>query len=362
MIFFTTSLRGGGAEKVMITLARAFAEDGYNISLVVLEFDGEYSTFLPDSINIEILRGPKLFPKIIGKFLAFVRLLGRSQAKLIFTTLPGGSIFCFFAWLLFGRGPKLVLREASTPSLILKRYGLFKSFLVPIILRFAYRSASAVIAPSAGSALDLSEFYGISLDSISIIANPVELEGLEFLETHSHPYFLEGGPVVVGIGRLDKQKRFSDLISAISLLHGRGILVKLIIFGDGPEKKSLLNQISAQHLTEYVDLPGFELNVLSALKSCDVFTLVSEVEGLPNTLLQALACRRQVVSTDCKSGPREILAGGEFGALVPVGDIDAIARAISEALFQKKEIDFDNALLPFRLNRIKAGYRKVFGV
>lgn len=345
---------------MLLDLAKEFSNRGYKISLCVLEFQGEYQAEIPSSIEVSVLTEGFFLRGLFGKLVGFIRFLKRKHPEVIFTTLPGGNLFCFVAWILTGCRSRLVLREASTPSIILKRYGVMKSLTVPILSCVAYRFASAIVAPSEGSASDISNFYGISRESISVIPNPIEPAELNLIDEHCHPYFKMSDPVIVGIGRLDKQKRFSDLIFALWLLHKQGTRARLLIFGEGPERQSLLQQVSSLGLTGFVDLPGYEINILGALKSCDVFALVSELEGLPNSLLQALACARPVVSTDCRSGPREILGGGRFGALVPVGDASAIARSINEALRLELEIDFGRALAPYSFARVIDLYEKVF--
>lgn len=349
------SLDGGGAERVLIDVSRMLANKQISVLIVAVNAGGVFRRLLPSSVSVISLGAEKFKCRWIGLLISVFRLrkILKSQApKSLLSTLPGGNIITFLAWLMSGKKSKFFAREASTPSVISRKYNFWKRQFTRAALRRVYLSATGVIAPSIGSANDLSLYYSITPDRISVLLNPIEEPNFDQLKIHGHPFFHAEDKVVIGVGRLDRQKRFSDLINAVAVLHKQGFLIKLLIFGDGPEKAALIDQAKMLNIGGYVDLPGFEEEIHRAISSSSVFVSCSELEGLPNSLLQALACRVPVVATDCQSGPREILCDGQFGYLVPVGDINRIAGAVKDALSGSKTIDFEKALTPFRASSV----------
>jgi glycosyltransferase involved in cell wall biosynthesis len=128
------------------------------------------------------------------------------------------------------------------------------------------------------------------------------------------------------------------LIEAFSRLP-KNVGAKLMILGEGSLRTHLQDLVHSLNLAESVAFLGFQANPFKFMKSCDVFVLSSNFEGLPNVLLQALACGAKVVSTDCNSGPREILEDGKWGQLVPVNDVEALTQAIVTAFDGDQLVD-----------------------
>jgi glycosyltransferase involved in cell wall biosynthesis len=133
----------------------------------------------------------------------------------------------------------------------------------------------------------------------------------------------------------------------------------LIILGDGEERQSLQKLIDSLKIRESIDMPGFVLNPYAFMKKASVFVLSSRWEGLPNALIQAMACGAPVVSTDCRSGPAEILDGGKYGRLVPVGDVEALADAIETTLKGDRRRPPASWLEQFSAGRVVRDYLKV---
>jgi glycosyltransferase involved in cell wall biosynthesis len=162
-----------------------------------------------------------------------------------------------------------------------------------------------------------------------------------------HPWFGPGQlPVILGAGRLTRQKAFPVLIRAFAEVRRRRA-ARLIILGEGEERPELEALVSELGLADDVALPGFRDDALACMASSAVFVLSSSWEGLPTVLIEALAAGTRVVSTDCPSGPREILQEGRLGALVPVGDAPALAKAIVEVLERPAVSPPAEALAPF---------------
>jgi glycosyltransferase involved in cell wall biosynthesis len=205
------------------------------------------------------------------------------------------------------------------------------------LLRRAYLTADAIVTASGGVADDLAAHAGIPRQRITTVYNPVVGPDL-LVNARSpvdHPWFAPGEPpVILGVGRLHPQKDFATLIRAFAALRSERPL-RLVILGagtDSPYGAGLRALASELGIAGDVALPGFAHNRLAFMSRAAVLVLSSRYEGLGNVLIEALACGTPVVSTDCPSGPREILDGGRFGPLVAVGDVAALARAIEQVL------------------------------
>lgn len=143
-----------------------------------------------------------------------------------------------------------------------------------------------------------------------------------------HPWYKDKKtPLIIAVGRLSPEKDYKTLLSAYKKVKEQ-IECRLIILGEGAERTNLLNLANSLDITEYIDLPGFVSNPYAWIARSNLFVLSSRYEGLPTVLIEALACGTPVVSTNCISGPAEILENGKFGDLVPVGDVEALAKAI----------------------------------
>lgn len=185
-------------------------------------------------------------------------------------------------------------------------------------------------------ATDLAQFARLDRDRVTTIAvNPVVTPALTAAAAvkPDHPWFRDETPVIVGVGRLDRQKDFLTLIKAFEQVR-RVRPCRLLIVGEGPLRETLEAARAGSAYPNDIDLPGFVAKPFSYMGHADVFVLSSRYEGLPNALIEALACGAPVVSTNCPSGPQEILEGGRFGRLTPVGDETAMAEAILATLDQ----------------------------
>ena len=201
--------------------------------------------------------------------------------------------------------------------------------------------ADVIIAVSAGVADDLAQSAGLSRAAIRVVYNPVVDQDVaeRAAEPLDHPWFLPGAaPIVLGVGRLTAQKDFQTLIRAFARVRAERS-ARLVILGEGrPEVHAGLLALAASlGCATDVDLPGFVLNPFAYMARAGVFVLSSLHEGLPGVLIQALACGCPVVSTDCPSGPAEILDDGRYGSLVPVGDHLAMAQSILATLVRPPE-------------------------
>jgi glycosyltransferase involved in cell wall biosynthesis len=202
--------------------------------------------------------------------------------------------------------------------------------------------ADAVVAVSKGAANELAAI-GIPKNKLAVVYNPVLYpEMLQSAQVPpTHPWFLHHTEaIILGVGRLAPQKDFHTLLDAFALVR-RQTAAKLLLLGEGPERGALADMISQLGLEDSVQLLGQVQNPLSYMRHADLFVLSSRFEGLPTVLIEALAVGVPIVSTDCPSGPREILQNGALGVLVPVADPEALAQAIVIELTKERGLPAD---------------------
>lgn len=212
------------------------------------------------------------------------------------------------------------------------------------ILHRMYNNSAQVLAVSDGAREAAIRFYGIRQDRIATLQNGVDMEWIQQQATQAildvwwtrqkHPTTTSRLFRIVTAGRLNQQKGFHLLVDAIADLRPKfqEIEFRLAILGNGPHRDSLEKQIAALNLEEAVHLVGFQDHAIAWYRSADVFVLPSLVEGMPNVLLEAMACGTPVISSDCRSGPAEILEGGRYGNLVPAGSAEELCDAIAAML------------------------------
>jgi glycosyltransferase involved in cell wall biosynthesis len=200
--------------------------------------------------------------------------------------------------------------------------------------RLLYPAASACVCISRGVAEEMSALELVKPEKIRVIYNPVLTDNLltQMEVPLSHPWFEEKATVVLGVGRLGDQKDFATLIRAFGLLAPRHPELRLLVLGEGKQRKMLERLVREENLASRVSLPGYVSNPYPYMKRAALFVMTSRFEGFGNVVAEALACGCPVVSTDCKSGPAEILDNGKYGHLAKTGDASDVARAMEAAL------------------------------
>ncbi len=351
---FLPSLRGGGAERVMLNLARGFSEKGLEVDLVLAKAEGPYLSQVPPEVRVIDLHSSR----VLASLPHLVRYLRRERPQALLSTLNHANIVALWAKRLAGVPTRVVVREANVITVSSANTQNSRGRIMPFLIRCFYPWADAVIAVSKGVADDLIKSARLPVEKIHVIYNPVVTPDLftKAEEPLDHPWFALGEPpIILGVGRLTKQKDFATLINAFCLLR-KEQAARLMILGEGEDRSALEDLIKKLDLQEDVSLPGFVDNPFKYMKRAAVFVLSSRWEGLPNTLIQAMALGTPVVSTDCPSGPAEILEAGKLGKLVPVGDVEALAEAIARKIsspMQKSRLDVCER---FRMDKVIAQY------
>ena len=348
----------GGAERVMLQLARGFVEAGQPVDLVLARAEGPLlSEAPPDARVIDFDTTSPL-----TMFVKLMRYLRAERPKALLSPFEVTSVIAIVAKKITGASTRVVARVST--HLSKNKRARWKKILERLVVSIVYPFADGIVAVSRGVAEDLANYARIPFGRIQIIYSPLVTDQILQAADQpvSHPFFADGQcPVVLGVGRLSEEKDFPTLIKSFDIIR-RKIPSRLIILGDGEERQALEELIHASGLENLVDLPGFEINPFAFMKRASVFVLSSKWEGLPGVLIQALACDCPTVSADCLSGPSEILKGGEYGHLVPVGDVEAMAGAIESVLMGNIRKPPREWLDQFTLGAIIPQYKAVFGV
>jgi glycosyltransferase involved in cell wall biosynthesis len=328
--FFLQDLVGGGAERVMLTLAGGFADRGYDVDLVLVRAEGQHLAEVPPNVRIVALGGRRTAYSIPR----LARYLRRERPQALLSALVHVNIAAIVAVRLSGSAPRLIVTEHNQVAENAARAESRLILLAHRAIRWLYPLADEIVAVSAGVAESLWAYSGLDRDRVSVIHNPVVTPALheKALAAVAHRWFAPGQPpVILGAGRLTAQKDFANLLRAFALVRQKRA-ARLVILGEGPERAGLRDLAAILGVADDVDLPGFDANPYAHMSRAGVFVLSSAWEGLPTVLIEAMACGTPVVATDCRSGPAEILRGGRFGELVPVGDPQALAAAIERTL------------------------------
>jgi glycosyltransferase involved in cell wall biosynthesis len=328
--FFLASLRGGGAERVILNLAQGITERGLRVDLVLSAAKGAFLEHVPPAVRVVDLGARRLSHSI----LPLTGYLRRERPRVLVSSISHSNLAALWAARLAGQSTPVVVTVHNTLSRSTQGQGYLAQRVWPRLIRTFYPWAAGVVAVSRGAADDLARTSGVPRERVRVVYNPVITPDLlaRAAESPDHPWFCPGQPpVILGVGRLTPQKDFPTLIRAFAEVRRRRP-ARLIILGEGPERPVLEALVKQLALADDVALPGFRENAMAFMAASALFVLSSAWEGLPTVLIEALAAGTQVVATDCPSGPREILQEGRLGALVPVGNPAALARAIGEAL------------------------------
>ncbi len=320
----------GGVERMMNNLVRGFLDAGYEVDVVVLKTQGGHYQALPAGANVVKL-GTKHAWLAVPALADYLRRV-RPAALLAAKDRAGRA--ALRARRRAGVSTRIVLRIGNTLSASLAARSALRRWLRYRPIRRLYPLADAIVAVSRGVADDVVATAGVDPKRVHVIANPVIMPGrADGADTcPDHPWLRNRDrPVILAVGRLTRQKDFPTLLRAFARVLAERP-VRLVILGDGEDRAALLRLAAELWIADAIDLPGFVDNVYAWMAHADLFVLSSAWEGSPNALTEALHLGASVVSTDCRSGPREILDGGRVAPLVPVGDDAALARAILATL------------------------------
>jgi glycosyltransferase involved in cell wall biosynthesis len=311
-----------------MNLAKGLAQRGVLVDLALAQAAGPYLEKIPQCVRVvDFGTG-----RVLRAVPALARYLRAHRPRTLISHMNYANVAAILAQKLARTDTKLLLVEHAFASIFL--HISWKTKMIRQAMRALYRQADALIAVSTGVARDLEQNIGLPAGTVHVIYNPVVGDSIlrAAQEPLEHPWLQAGEPpVVLAVGRLAPEKDFACLLRAFALLRNRR-RVRLLILGEGETRQELERLADELEVTEDVSMPGFVANPYACMARAGALAVSSRSEALPTGLIEALACGCPVVSTDCPTGPTEILAGGLYGPLVPVGDAAALAQALDGVL------------------------------
>jgi len=344
-LFLATSGHSG-VDRIMRNLVPEFARHGLRIDLLRVKGHGPYWDELPNNVRTVDLG----VSHVNTALPALVRYLRRNRPEVLLSDKDKVNRTALMARALARVDTRVAVRIGTTVSKNLERRGWWARNSQLASIRLLYRHADGILTPSEGAAEDLARIAELPVKAITVVPSPVLTDSFAAMaeEAVDHPWFAPGAPpVILGVGELCARKDFATLLRAFAELR-RERPCRLIIGGEGRQRDKLLQLARDLGVSDDIDLPGFLPNPYAYMRRAKVFALTSICEGMPVVLIEAMACGTPVVSTDCPSGPREMLRDGHYGSLVPVNDSSALAAKIAEML--------DNQTSPEALNEATMPY------
>ena len=365
-------LGGGGTQRSVLWLARGLLDRGHQVDIVLFRAKIHFPKEVPHDARLFVVENKpdRLTEECAAPELArLIRLHASSRSShwIDMAAALHWDLWCVpskrlarwsraVASYMKIEGPDCVLpnlSRAEAATLLAVRSSVRHPPVVPIIhavvrrdrswrlrrrswrlRRHLFPHAAHIVSVSQGVAHSVVETLGVPREKITTIYNPVATPHLrsKMAELPDHPWFFDdGAPLVLSAGRLSKQKNFSTLIRAFSLVAARRPC-RLIVIGEGRERRRLERLVRDLRLVDLVSLPGWVDNPFAFMSHASLFVLSSISEGFGMVIVEALACGCPCISTDYPAGPAEILRNGELGPLVPVGDETALAEAMYQVL------------------------------
>lgn len=358
---FITNLSLGGAEKVLVNMANELCLRGYEVHVVLVKAKGVLLAKLLPEIQIIDLNASRII-KTLPQFISYLKI---QKPDVVIAFMWPLTLISIWSVRISGLGQrtKVLVTEHCTWSGMSMKKNLSQNFLKWSMRRF-YPLAHAVITVSKGAMDDLIQFANLPLNKLNLraIYNPVIGFSLPVITGESFNDWSQGAhQKILAVGNLKAVKDYVTLIKAFKIVtYVKN--VKLLILGEGEERHTLDLLIKNLSLEKHCFLYGHSNHPECFYQCADLFVLTSISEGLANVLIEALSHGVSVVSTDCPNGPHEILCGGQYGRLVPVGDIEKLALEMMNALdFPDEKQRLQERALFFSIPRAVDEYLVVLG-
>ena len=331
IIIFMYSLQGGGAQRTIVNIINNLNREKFKPILVLgTTKNNDYIDFIDKNITIKYLNRTRL------RYCLFdlVKIIREEKPSLLFTTLIDNNIVLSFAKLISLKKIPLIVREANnrTESGKVSKINKFITYLTYNYI------ADKVIALSIGVKADLVNNFRIKKDNIEVIYNPVEVDKIKLFSNEKIDDFKfnDNEKIIIAVGRLVEQKDYPTLLKAFSIII-KSVKAKLIILVKGPLEKELKELCVRLNISNKVIFLGFKRNPYKYIKKADIFVISSKWEGFGHVIVESMVCGTPVISTNCKSGPLEIIGDNKYGILIPVGNSEVLAREIINLLKNDKK-------------------------
>ena len=380
LLLTINSLRSGGAERVVSQLLNHLQND-FEIHLALYNKVIEYD--IPADIQIIDLKqseSDNQFLTLIKLPLLSYRLSRYCRKHTITHSVAFLNRPCYINALMknwWGYKGRIVMCERTHQSTMLQTKSWLNKWITKFLVKYSYRNANLVLANSQAMKKDLEETLGVT-SPVQVIYNPIDIQELQV--KMKEPISMSLDPAIfyfVSVGNFRKEKNYPLLLEAFAGI--KDPKCKLLLVGGGYMERELKQKVKALGITDAVVFCGKDNNPFKYMQRCDCFVMCSDVEGFPNVLLEAVACGKPVISTDCKSGPRELLAPAtdiffqledhysieEYGVLTPVGNAAVLTAAMKkmmqdESLRQQLQQKAAARGAAFDVNLIKQDFVKAF--
>lgn len=329
VVFLLPSFEGGGAERVMTNLIQHMDKENKTISIVVLKNQGVFKEKVPQKIPIYSLKSNRIRYAVFD----LIKVLNFLKPDVVLSTLGPLNLFLIIIKPFLKSRPKIICREANTPSEDIKRYSFFSSKIYTFLYKKYYHKADIIISQCDEMKRDIEKFahYGSKKNNIQTIYNPIDVTEIQMCANENFNLFNSKYINLITVGRLTYQKGYDLLLKSMNTVIKKNSNVRLYILGVGEEEDNLKKLIKKYELENSIFLEGFVDNPYKYIAQADFYILSSRWEGFPNVILESLVCETPVISFNCKSGPKEILEKHvKVGTLVDIGNIDLLSETISQ--------------------------------
>ncbi|VAW45907.1 hypothetical protein MNBD_GAMMA03-241 [hydrothermal vent metagenome] len=326
--FFTARFSYSGVPLAQIRLAKLFKRKGYTVDFIL--------GYIPDDMKLPVLEGINVInfnkPRVIKLFVEIIKYLSKNKPNIIISAEDHLNAVVLLCAKITRSKAKISVSSRVTPYDTYSNKFFTKRWFLKYFIQFVEGRATALVCVSKDMVKQYKTIFKNSRHQC--IYNVVNDSGSQarMSESVSEKWLINKKiPVLISAGRLAPEKGLLDLVKAIKIV-AKTKKIRLLMLGEGPMRTEIESLIIKEKLTGIIKLIGFQENPLKYYNKADVFVLSSYVEGLPNVLVEAMMCGCTPVSTNCPTGPEEVLQNEKFGYLVPVHNPVAMAKGLENAL------------------------------
>jgi glycosyltransferase involved in cell wall biosynthesis len=329
VLFVIENLNIGGAERVFINLLGKFNRRIFECKLVLINSGKGYS-YEPaqdvEVINLQRDKRSALFP--------LMKIIAKERPDIVFSNLAPVNILCLISKLILrNHNTKYIIRETTVKSISIEQTKNSKLliFMYKTLIKLFYNYADGIVSLSQGTKMDLVKNFGVQEDKIEVIYNPIDIDDIieKSNELVTDVNISKDHVNLICVGSLVKSKGHEYLVKAVYKLNKNlGYKIRAYFIGTGRLENHLKNLVTQLELDDDIVFLGYKRNPFKYMKECDIFVLPAIWEGFGNVIVEAMVCNIPVVSTNCPSGPREIINHKINGVLAEPQNVDSLVEAI----------------------------------
>lgn len=362
-LFIIPTLDVGGAEISTIILLNKLAEENHTIHILTSKSNG----LLRKKINKKAVVIQLPYRKLYKCIIPISNYIKSFKPNILFSIIFNCNIVAMLSAFISHHKCYKIISERQSTLISLKDYNIFNRQLIKFLSFITFYYSNNIISVSDGVKSDLEKLFPPLKNKINTIHNGFDIQEIKLLSKESansiefNNSLKSNKKILLACGRLADQKGFISLINASHILKNK-LNFHLFIIGEGPQRNKLESLIKKKDLDKNISLLGKVENPFSFMAKCDLFILSSKSEGLPGVLIQALICKANIISTDCKHGPKEILKNGLYGRLVKVGDFKELAEGILKQI--KDPINYNSSDIEntYSIDYALSKYKKIFKI